>query len=359
VLLVENGHPGEAAAQLGVEVAADPFDEEVLGLYMRALAASGRRREALSAFRRYSEILAEESGLEPSAAIKELELGILVDDGVVEPSAKRAVLDMSVSYVDLGDEITVAVGRTGVGPPLVVHPGWLSKLDLTAAGLDFRSRFWARLAESFELVLFDRFGTGLSTGNPETSLRAGVEELKRVIRTLGGPVPVLGASAGGPIAVLAAAEAPELFSHLILYGTYASGPAIFPKAVADSMVSMVASSWGMGSDVLSTLIDPEGSSQTRQEYAEFQKTSATPEVASGYLRQLYEADVSGHLRELETPTLVIHYSGDKAIPARGGDQLARGIPGSTYLPLEGTTHYPLLQDFDRVARAIEEFVTEG
>jgi hypothetical protein len=45
---------------------------------MRSLNASGRKPEALHAFRDYESRLAEETGLEPSVAIRELELSILV-----------------------------------------------------------------------------------------------------------------------------------------------------------------------------------------------------------------------------------------------------------------------------------------
>lgn len=71
---------------------------------------------------------------------------------------------------------------------------------------------------------------------------------------------------------------------------------------------------------------------------------------------MFDVDVSADLAELDIPCLVVHYRGDKAIPIWGGEQLARGIPGARYLPIDGMTHYPLPGDEVRIAKAIEEFL---
>lgn len=359
--LLTEQQASRAADELTVFVERDPYDEEALRLQMRALNAAGHKPAALAAFKRYESLLAEETGLEPSVQIRELELAILVDelDPPAAPSRPTAQLGMTIEYLTLEDGRRIAIGRAGSGPLLVVHPGWLSKLDVVAAGLDFRTPFWAALSEKFELVLFDRHGTGLSRGSPDDlSMAASVAELRHVIRHVSKePVPVWGASAAGPIAIRTAAENPELVSHLVLYGTYASGPKTFPQPVAESMGALIRASWGMGSNVLASLIFPGGSAETRAGFAQFQRESATREVAGALLEQLYEAEASTLLADLPVPALVVHYNGDKAVPITAGEDLARQIPDARYMPLEGTTHYPLLSDFERVIVAIERFVT--
>ena len=359
-LLLEHGRADEAAEKLKLAVTAHPLDEGTLGLYMRALHGSGRKPEALRAFRDFESRLAEETGLEPSVAIRELELSILVGElDIPERESRPAItMDISVSYVERGDGTSVAVGRSGTGPQLFVHPGWLSALDLISAGLDMRTPLWAALSRTHELVIFDRFGTGLSKGTPQdTSFEASVEELKALLRTTtDGPVPVWAASAAGPIGVQAAVEAPELISHLILYGTYASGPALFSRSVAESIGSLVKASWGVGSDVLAQMLFPGGSAEQRDSWARFQKKTATPELALQLLDQIYAADVSGMLDRVTVPSLVIHYRGDKGIPTRGGEQLARGIPNAQFVMLDGISHYPLPGDEDRVVEIIDRFL---
>ena len=352
--------PSRAADELTVFVERDPYDEDALGLLMRALNAAGRKPAALAAFKRYEKQLAEETGLEPSVQIRELELAILVDelDPPTAPSRPAARLAFSIEYVTLDHGRRLAMGRAGSGPPLIIHPGWLSKLDSVASGLDFRTPFWEALSKRFELILFDRYGTGLSQGTPEDlSFTASVEELKQVITHVGlGALPIWGASAAGPIAIRAAAESPGLVSHLILYGTFASGPKTFPTPVAESMTALIRASWGMGSEVLASLIFPGGSAEMRAGFAQFQRESTTPEIAASFLDQLYRADTSDLLADLSIPSLIVHYNDDKAVPISAGEELARTIPNSRYLPLEGMTHYPLVSDFDMIVAEIERFV---
>ncbi|HEU4894654.1 MAG TPA: alpha/beta hydrolase, partial [Acidimicrobiia bacterium] len=309
---------------------------------------------------RYEQHLAEETGLEPSALIRELELAILVDQIEVPPPVSRPVtkFELSISYLDLADGTRVATGTAGAGPPMLIHPGWMSKLDMVASGLDMRSPLWAAMSGTHRLTLFDRAGTGLSRPEPgRGSFDESVTELLEVLQaTMDGPAPVWAASGAGPIAIRAAVRRPDLISHLILYATYGSGPATFPAQVAESMQALVRASWGMGSEVLAFLLFPSGSTEIRGEWARAQRHMADRDTAVELLRQLYEADVSEDLGHVEVPSLVIHYRGDKAIPIWGGEQLARGIPGARYLPLDGTSHYPLPGEEGKVVTLVDDFL---
>ncbi|HSM44320.1 MAG TPA: alpha/beta fold hydrolase [Acidimicrobiia bacterium] len=354
------GEASLAGTELAGIVDSDLFDEEALGLYMRALYLSGKKPAALQAFQRYERRLADETGLEPSAAIRELEIAILVDQLEVPAAESRPVtgFELAISYLELGNGHRIAIGTAGSGPPLMVHPGWMSKLDMVASGFDMRSPMWAAMSKTHRLTLFDRAGTGLSRPGPGgVTFEESVSELEEVLETaMDAPVPVWAASGAGPIAIKAAVNRPDLISHLILYGTYASGPTTFPANVAESMVALVKASWGMGSDVLAYLLFPSGSSEIVAEWARAQRHMTEPETAAMLLRQLYDADVTEHLPRLETPAIVIHYRDDKAIPIWGGEQLARGIPGARYVPLEGRSHYPLPGEEDKVVGLIDDFI---
>lgn len=358
--MVNNGEPARAADELATIVEGDLFDEEALTLQMRALYLAGKKPAALQAFRRYEHHLAEETGLEPSAAIRELELAILVDhlDAPAPVSRPVTKFELAISYLELDDGARVAVGTAGSGPPMLIHPGWMSKLDMVASGFDMRSPLWAAMSRTHRLTLFDRAGTGLSRPGPgRDGFEDSVAELISVLQaTMDEPVPVWAASGGGPIAIRAAVERPDLISHLILYATYGSGPKTFPAQVAESMQALVRASWGMGSEVLAYLLFPSGSSEIRDEWARAQRNMADRETAVELLRQLYEADVTEDLGRVEAPSLVVHYRDDKAIPIWGGEQLARGIPGARYLPLDGTSHYPLPGEEDKVVGLVDDFL---
>lgn len=71
-------------------VDADPYDERLWTLLLRALYASGRRRDALDAYRRVSTLLGEELGIEPGPELKELEEAILLHDERLRTPLKKS-----------------------------------------------------------------------------------------------------------------------------------------------------------------------------------------------------------------------------------------------------------------------------
>jgi DNA-binding SARP family transcriptional activator/tetratricopeptide (TPR) repeat protein len=69
-----------------------PLDEQVHAQLMTALYRSGRQADALAVYQRLRSTLAEELGLEPSLALRDLETAILRQDTVLDASAPAASL---------------------------------------------------------------------------------------------------------------------------------------------------------------------------------------------------------------------------------------------------------------------------
>lgn len=67
------GHPAAALSELEVLVVDNPHDERLCALRMRALSALGRLADALAAYQSFRRRLADELGLDPSPALRELE----------------------------------------------------------------------------------------------------------------------------------------------------------------------------------------------------------------------------------------------------------------------------------------------
>ena len=75
--LLATGRAGDAVVALESLVAAEPLREGAVALLMRALAAMGRQGDALAAYARLRSRLAEELGLDPAPAVREVQGQVL------------------------------------------------------------------------------------------------------------------------------------------------------------------------------------------------------------------------------------------------------------------------------------------
>jgi hypothetical protein len=72
--------------------------------------------------------------------------------------------------------------------------------------------------------------------------------------------------------------------------------------------------------------------------------------------QVYNMDVRDLLPRVSMPTLVAHYRNNRAIPFESGRELAAGIWGARFVPLEGDAHFFYFGDTRPLRRAIAEFL---
>jgi len=270
-------------------------------------------------------------------------------------------IDQDIRFSTASDGARIAYATAGEGPPLVFPPGWVSHLELDWAGV--LSPFYARFAQSHRVIRYDKRGTGLSdrTG-VEFTIDALVTELEELVDDIGlDRFALIGMSQGGPTVLAYAARHPDRVSRLVMYAAYASGPNVFFKPeVQESMLSVVSAHWGIGAKVLTDMLMPGASSEQAAAFASHQKESASAEVAAGFLKLVYEADVTDALASITAPTLVVHRRGDRAVPFTGGREIAAGIPRARFVPLEGVGHVPVNEEqLDELARPIEAFLSEA
>lgn len=357
-------------------VAGDPLREKPRALLMEALYRDGRASEALETYQAYRRLLSEELGLEPSPAIRQLELEILRHDralappaagraggaarGTSPPAGGEGAPDLRIDFVRLPGGRRIAFAAAGEGPPLLVPPAWLSSLPAIGAGGDPRSAFFERASRRFRLVLFDRQGTGLSAGPAaDFSVDGDVDTALAVMDAAGiEKAAVLAMSQAGPPSIALASRHPDRVSRLVLMGTYASGPRVFDRAdIRASMLALVRASWGMGSRMLADLIVPDATTEEARAFARLQRDSSTPDRAALILERFFEADVLDLLPGLAQPVLVIHYRGDRAVPFRGASELATLIPDARLLALDGVAHLPRREDRDGLVEEIVAFLS--
>ena len=146
-------------------------------------------------------------------------------------------MEQRIRYLHLDGDIRVAYSLVGSGPFLVAPPAWVSNLELAWA-MPLERHFWERLAAQRTLVRYDKIGTGLSSRVPTTpSLESEQGLLGRVVSTLGATrFELLGTSMAAAVSIAWAAEHPETVERLVLYGGWASGPAIATREVRDHVV---------------------------------------------------------------------------------------------------------------------------
>ena len=250
----------------------------------------------------------------------------------------------------------VAWAVVGEGPPLVMGGWWMSHLEMNWRDPPFRA-FVEAIARHRTVVRYDSPGTGLSDRSqpPSTSLAHHVAVLAGVVDALGAEsVDLFAASSGGPVTAAYAAANPQRVWRLVAYGTYASGPAIADEDARASIVGIVRRHWGVGSRVLTDVFMPEADPTQRKAFVEFQRQSASAELAARALECVYSFDVVDSLGQLQAPVRVLHRRGDRAIPYRLGQDLATRIPGATFVALEGSDHFPWLGRPGEALRAVLE-----
>ena len=268
-----------------------------------------------------------------------------------------AAAEQIVRHVRVGDR-TVAWAAVGSGPPLVIGGWWASHVALNWEDRAFRT-FVQALAQRHTIIRYDRPGTGLSDrdGPAPLSLDDELAVLVGFLEQIDQPhVSVLGASAGSAVASSYAAEHPERVDRLVLFGAYARGTDIASPSARELMVSVVERHWGLGARVLADVFLPNGTAEDREQFAKFQRRSASRDAASKALSAVYERDSTEQLTSVRTPTLVLHRRHDRAIPFALGREVAELVPGSTFVELAGDDHFPWLGDSRAVIEAIDRFL---
>lgn len=256
----------------------------------------------------------------------------------------------------------VALATYGRGPALVFPSWWASHLEQDWGWEDFRA-FVRRLGRDHTVVRYDRLGTGLSDRDRPVEVSAvelEVQTFTAVLDELGvEQADLFGMSCGGCIALSFAVASPPRARRLVLYGSYADGCGIAPPEARASMLALVRAHWGMGSRMLAEMFAPNATPEVRRRIVDFQRASASAEMAARLLELVYAFDVRAEAARVGTPTLVLHRRGDRAVPFALGRELAAQVPGARFLPLDGSDHAPWMGGANAVLDATLAFLDDA
>ena len=111
--------------------------------------------------------------------------------------------------------------------------------------------------------------------------------------------------------------------------------------------------WGEGK-ALKTFVPHQGD---EAQLGLLERLCASPAMAQATLTSALRLDVTGLLESVDVPTLLIHATGDLAVPVQGSRIMARRIPGARLLEVEGEDHAPWFSSPDESAGAIEQLLT--
>jgi pimeloyl-ACP methyl ester carboxylesterase/DNA-binding winged helix-turn-helix (wHTH) protein len=286
------------------------------------------------------------------------------------PASRPAPKGQRTHFARAHDGARLAYAFLGDGPPLVKAANWLSHVEM-----DWQGPIWTHWLELLSrgrcLIRYDARGNGLSDWEPPSiTFQDFVTDLGTIFDAAGVKrAPLLGISQGAAVAVAYAARNPERVSALILIGGCARGWRVKQSARVherfEALMALMRQGWGGTNaafrQIFTTSFFPDAPKEHMAWFNELQRLTTSPDNAATILSALGDVDVRDDLPRIQVPTLVLHSRGDAVVPMKDGIELASGIPGARFVPLESVNHVWLPDEpaWGRFAQEIEQFLDEA
>lgn len=272
----------------------------------------------------------------------------------------------TIRYVTASDGVRLAWAESGAGPPLVRAATWLTHL-----GYDVDSPVWRHWVEflsgHFRCVRSDDRGCGMSDWDiRDLSTERRISDLEAVIEAAAPsePVVLLGVSQGAQICIGYAVRHPERVARMVLCGGYARGALCRGEEEAARLFGAIiemARLWGSDNpafrQVFTSRFIPDGTDEQLRWFNDLCRETASPELAGALLRARADTDVTPLLKQVRTPTLVLHARHDAVAPLSEGRLLATEIPGAQFVELDSRNHVLLAHEpaWARFQEAVLDF----
>lgn len=257
----------------------------------------------------------------------------------------------SVRRMRVGDHET-AVGSVGESGPAVVL------VHAMATDHQMWEPIASRIAKGRRVFAYDVRGHGAAHGAPRPHTMDGVtEDFFAVLDALGlESAHVVGISYGGAIAQAAAIARPDRFESLALLAT-----TDFPAVEVYQARARSAETEGMQAQIEPTLTRWFSARAIAADapgvrFARDRITRMTVEDWAAGWRCLSELDVQGKLADFAKPTLVVAGELDAASTPALMREMAGRVPGSVYRELSGLAHLIALEEPERAAGLLDQFL---
>jgi DNA-binding CsgD family transcriptional regulator/pimeloyl-ACP methyl ester carboxylesterase len=275
----------------------------------------------------------------------------------------RAV-ERPTQYARTSDEVQIAYCTKGRGKPFVEMPPIPFSHGAGPAEIPEWQAWDEEIARRGMLVEYDCRGAGMSDRDvADFSLDGWIRDLEAVAAALRQEPFVLFApdSLAVPVAIAYAARWPGRVSHLVLWQAHSNIRQLTSEPWFAAVVDLMAKDWVLFSEVLMQVWEGLSEPETAHREAAKIREIHTPHGLRAALDAGLQIDVSDLLRDVTTPTLVLHRR-DGRQRLDEAMKVASGIPGARFALVEGTSNSWALQHPEAVLQAIDDFVgwsTEG
>jgi pimeloyl-ACP methyl ester carboxylesterase len=265
-----------------------------------------------------------------------------------------------IGFCSTADCTRIAYATAGTGPALIFAQ-WISHLELEWEEPRVRD-FWETIGHHHTVVRYDKQGCGLSDRNrTDFSLDSEVRSIEAIVKELGLKSFVLWGQGGGAAPAIAyAVKSPDRVSHLILSNPATAallGGALGGDVSLDTFRALVLSNSRMASLALAeAVLGNSFDASSLRWYFRTRQESVTPEMSAQLLTFWWNTDVRDLLPKVSVPTLVAHYRNNRLMAFEAGREVAAGIPGARFVPLEGDAQLFFFGDTKPLLRAIAEFL---
>lgn len=173
------------------------------------------------------------------------------------------------------------------------------------------------------------------------------------------PLPVVGISMGGTIALQLGLTRPDLVSRMALVSSFAC---LRPRHWQDMsyllkrfLVAITRGSAAQAEMVAYHLFPNPDQAEMRRELIQL-IIDSDPQVYRTAMRALVRFDVRKRLAAIAIPTLVISGALDTTVPVETQQELARGIPGSQHVIIPDARHAVIADQSERFNAALMAFL---
>ncbi len=244
-----------------------------------------------------------------------------------------------------------------------------------AHGLGCDQSMWRRvvpaLAAEYRVVLFDHAGSG--SAHPAAfdpsrhgSLEGYAQDVAELLDDLAlGPVVLVGHSVSATIALLVAADRPDLVDRLVLVGPspryidtedYRGG---FTAAEIDELLAtMEANYLGWSTAMAPVIVGNPDRPELGEELTEsFVRTD--PRATRAFARATFLSDNRADLARVSTPSLVVQCRDDAIAPPQVGRYVHERLTGSTFVLIDAVGHCPQLSAPQALLGAMLDYLRVG